>query len=53
MPMMISISQRALCIDQLPEDETENVGDSFEIQEGEDVESFEIDDAAPWARDVV
>jgi hypothetical protein len=40
-------------IDQLPEDETESVGDSFEVQEGEDVQSFDIDEqefnpVLPW-----
>jgi hypothetical protein len=40
-------------VDQLPEDETETVGDSFEVQAGEDVESFDIDDAEPWPGDAV
>jgi hypothetical protein len=31
-------------IDSLPEDETETPGDSFEVLEGEDIESFDIDD---------
>jgi hypothetical protein len=36
-------------IDQLPEDETESPGDSFEVQEGEDVESFDdIFEKAAW-----
>jgi hypothetical protein len=39
-------------IDQLPEDETEEPGDSFEVQAGEDVESFNIDDAG-WPGDAV
>jgi hypothetical protein len=37
-------------INQLPEDETESVGDSFEVEEGEDVASFGAD---PWEGDVV
>jgi hypothetical protein len=36
-------------VDSLPEDETENVGDSFEVQEGEDVESFDdVFQAVEW-----
>jgi hypothetical protein len=36
-------------IDSLPEDETEGVGDSFEVQEGEDVESFDdIFEQSAW-----
>jgi len=38
-------------IDQLPEDETEAVGDSFEVMEGEDVESF--NEADPCEGDVI
>jgi hypothetical protein len=40
-------------IDQLQEDETESVGDSFDVLEGEDIESFDIHDADPWPGDVV
>jgi len=40
-------------IDQLPKDETESVGDSFDVIEDEDVQSFDIDDADPWEGDVV
>jgi len=32
-------------VDLLPEDETETAGESFEVLEGEDFESFDIDDA--------
>lgn len=39
-------------IDQLPEDETEEPGDSFDVQEG-DVQSFDIDNGDPWQGDVV
>jgi hypothetical protein len=45
--------QPSVDIDQLPEDETESVGDSFGVLEGEDVQSFDIDDADPWPGDAV
>ncbi len=47
----VDLDAELVDIDQLPEDETESVGDSFEVQEGEDVESF--DDADPWEGDII
>jgi hypothetical protein len=43
----IDLEAEPVDIDSLPEDETEAAGDSFEVLEGEDIESFDVDDAAP------
>jgi hypothetical protein len=40
----IDLEAEPVDIDSLPEDETEAPGDSFEVLEGEDVESFDVDD---------
>ena len=47
----VDLDAELVDIDQLPEDETESVGDSFEVQEGEDVESFDVAD--PWEGDII
>jgi hypothetical protein len=40
----IDLEAEPIDIDSLPEDETEAPGESFEVLEGEDIESIDIDD---------